>query len=350
MDRITLTLKINCHIFISPENGDNIVNFKNVLLYIIALAIVAAVGYFFYLQFKNNIAVINTYHFTANPSYIFASVVLGSFCLFIGPLVWRIYVNYYIVNKLNIAESFALYFTSAMFKYIPGKVWTYAAQIALLSSKGISAVVLVYINAVSSICFVFIAAGFVLYYYLFCVKVVSLGIAVALFVSLIVLDIVFIVWNDSVINYVIKPLSYILKVHIQPVKTKKIIFVYTQLFYTLAYIIAGAALYLLARGINMAIPLADIFAVMSAISISTIVGLMAFFTVGGLGVREGTMFFLLKQFLNIETALILPIVVRLLTIIVELIMLILALMIGLKYGYFYSLMKSSPRQELRPEE
>ena len=325
-------------------------NYKKVLRYIIALAIVAAVGYFFYLQFKNNIAVINTYHFTANPSYIFASVVLGSFCLFIGPLVWRIYVNYYIVNKLNIAESFALYFTSAMFKYIPGKVWTYAAQIALLSSKGISAVVLVYINAVSSICFVFIAAGFVLYYYLFCVKVVSLGIAVALFVSLIVLDIVFIVWNDSVINYVIKPLSYILKVHIQPVKTKKIIFVYTQLFYTLAYIIAGAALYLLARGINMAIPLADIFAVMSAISISTIVGLMAFFTVGGLGVREGTMFFLLKQFLNIETALILPIVVRLLTIIVELIMLILALIIGLKYGYFYSLMKSSPRQELRPEE
>ena len=113
-------------------------NFKNGLRYISALAVVAAAVYFFYLQFKNNADALSAYHFSFNPYYIFIAIIFGSIALLIGPLVWRIYINSYISDKLNFAESYALYCTSAMFKYIPGKIWTYAAQIALMSSKGIS--------------------------------------------------------------------------------------------------------------------------------------------------------------------------------------------------------------------
>ena len=319
-------------------------NFKNTLRYISALAVVVVAGYFFYLQFKNNADVLNAYDFSLNSYYIFLSIVFGTFALLIGPIVWRMYVNNYLQKKLNFTESYALYCTSAVFKYIPGKVWTYAAQIALMSSKGISKVVLLYINMVSFICLVFVAAMFSLYYF-FCMKAASWGVSAFMFISLIVLDIVFIVWNNSIINYLIVPVNRIFKVEIQPIKTKKIIFIYTQMLYFLACIFLGTALYFLARGMNMGVPFTNIFAIMATISISLILGLIAFFSVGGLGVREGTMFVMLKQFSNIEVALILPVVARMLTIIVELSMLIIAIFIGMKYGYFHELTKSRQKGE-----
>jgi hypothetical protein len=112
------------------------------------------------------------------------------------------------------------------------------------------------------------------------------------------------------------------------------------MLYFLACIFLGIALYFLAKGMNMEVPFTNIFAIMATISISLILGLIAFFSVGGLGVREGMMFLMLKQFSNIEVALILPVVARMLTIIVELSMLIIAIIIGMKYGYFHELIKS----------
>jgi hypothetical protein len=207
------------------------VNFKKTLRYISALAVVTVAVYFFYLQFKNNTDVINAYDFNINPYYIFISIIFGSIALLSGPFVWRIYVNSYLHEKLNFSESYVLYCTSAMFKYIPGKIWTYAAQITLMSSKGISKVVLIYINMVSFICLAFVSAMFASYYYLFCVRVTTREISILTFILLIVLDFVFIIWNNSIINFLIVSVNRLFKVEIKPLKTKRIIFVYTQTFY-----------------------------------------------------------------------------------------------------------------------
>jgi hypothetical protein len=325
------------------------VSFKNFLRYISALAVVAAAVYFFYLQFKNNADALSAYHFSFNPCYIFIAIVFGSFALLAGPLVWRVYVNSYISEKLNFTESYSLYCTSAMFKYIPGKIWTYAAQIALMSSKGISKVVLLYINMVCFICMTFVCAVFSLYYYLFYMKMATWGISVLIFVLLVIVDIIFIIWNESVINYLIVPGNRFFKLKIQPIKTKKSILIYTQIFYFIACVFLGIALYFLAKGLNMELSFSNIFAIMATISISIVLSLLAFFTVGGLGVREGAMFFMLKQFSNIEVALILPVVARMLTIIVELLMVIIAIIIGVRYGYFSKLSKSR-QNELTGEQ
>jgi glycosyltransferase 2 family protein len=253
--------------------------------------------------------------------------------------VWRIFVNNYLQEKLNFTESFTLYCTSAIFKYIPGKIWTYAAQVALMSSKGISNMVLLYINIVSFICFTFVSIIFALYYYLICVRIVTWEISVSIFILLIALDFVFVIWNTSIINYLIIPINRLFKVEIQAIKTKKIMFIYAQIFYFLAYIFLGMAMYLFAKGINMEIPFSNIFAIMATISISTISGMIAFFSMGGLGVREGVMFLMLKQFSNVETSLILPIAARLLCVIVELFMGVIGIIIGIKYGYFPELTK-----------
>jgi uncharacterized membrane protein YbhN (UPF0104 family) len=320
------------------------VNLKKTLQYVSALAVVIAAVYFFYLQFMRNADAISVYNFNINPYYVFLSIIFGYFALLIGPIVWRMYVNNYLQKKLNYKEGFSLYCASAMFKYIPGKVWTYAAQIALMSSKGISSAVLIYINMVCFICLAFVAAMYALYYYLFCLRIVMWEISVLIFILLIVLDFVFIIWNISIINYLIIPVNRFFKMEIQPFKMKKILFVYTQGLYFIAYMLMGIALYFLAAGIGLEIPFYNIFAIMATISVAGILGYMAFFSMGGLGVREGAMFFMLKQFSNIETALVLPIAARLLYIIVELLMGIAAIIIGMKFGYFPELIKSRQKK------
>lgn len=310
---------------------------KRILRYSLTLAVVIAAVYFFYLQFEKNADLISAYDFSINPYYIFISIVLGSIALLSGPLVWRIYVNNYLHEKLSFSEGYSLYCTSAMFKYIPGKIWTYAAQITLMSSKKISKLVLIYINMVSFICLAFVSAMFAAYYFLFCVRITTREFSVVLFALLVVLDFVFIIWNESIINFLIVPVNRLFKLEIKPLKTRKIIFVYTQLFYFFSYILLGVAMYFLARGLNIKMPLTSITAIMATISVSAITGYIAFFSMGGLGVREGTMFFMLKQFSGIEAALILPIATRILLTIVELFMGIVALIIGLRCGYFTGL-------------
>jgi uncharacterized membrane protein YbhN (UPF0104 family) len=329
--------------------GDTDLSSIKILRYIIAFAVASAVGYFFYLEFKKNADAISASHFTISPFYLFIAMIIGTMVFLIGPLVWRMYVNHYVNKKLNFYESVALYNTSAMCKYIPGKIWTYAAQIALMSSKGISAAILIYINMVCFICLAFVAVMFALYYYLFSLKILAWEISVLIFVLLIALDVVFIVWNTKIINYLIILLNRIFKMEIEPVKIKRVIFVYTQMYYFLACLLLGVAMYFLAKGMGMEIPLSSIFAIMATISVAGILGYLAFFTMGGLGVREGAMFFMLKQFTGVETALILPVAARLLTIFVELLMGAAGIFIGMKYGYFPKLGKSESREMIAEE-
>jgi len=306
--------------------------------------VVIAAVCFFYLQFKKNAEAISAFHFSVDLYYLFISIISGSFALLIGPIVWRIFVNNYLQKKLSFSEGFTFYCTSTMFKYVPGKIWTYAAQIALMSSKGISIAVLIYINLASFICLAFVSAAYALYYYLFCLKIVTWEISVLIFILFIFLDFVFIIWNNSIINYLIIPINRVFKVKIEPIKTKIIIFIYAQIFYFLVYIFLGIAMYFLAKGMNMEIPFANIFAIMATISVALILGLTAFFSMGGLGVREGAMFFMLKQFSSIGAALILPVAARLLITVVELFMVGIAIIIGVKYGHFPKLAKNRQKE------
>jgi uncharacterized membrane protein YbhN (UPF0104 family) len=205
---------------------------------------------------------------------------------------------------------------------------------ALLSSRGISNTVVVYINIISFICLFFVSIAYALYYYLFCLHMAPWQISILIFILLVALDYFFISWNTSIINFLIIPMGRIFKVEIQPVKMKKRIFVYVQLLYFLAYAYLGIALYFLAKGIGMNMPFFNIFAIMATISTSALMGYIAFFSPGGLGVREGAMFMMLKQFSTVEIALILPIAARLLCVIADLFLGIAGIFIGIKYGYF----------------
>jgi hypothetical protein len=317
------------------------VNLKKIIQYILSLIVIIAVGYFFYLEFKNNWNTIRTYHFAINFYYIFASIIVMAIGFLMETYIWQIFVNDYLTKKLNFLESIALYNTSAMLKYIPGRIWSYTAQIALMSSKGISKTVLIYINMICFICLVFVSAIYASYYYLFYLQMAPWEISILMFILLIILDFVFVIWNTPIINYLIIP---IFKREIQPIKMRKLLLVYVQLLYLLSYIPVGIGMYFLAKGIGMEIPFFSILPLIATLSVSLVFGYIAFFSPGGLGIREGTMLVMLKQFSNVETALILPIAMRLIYIIIELSLGIIGILVGMKYGYFPEKEKNRQKQ------
>ncbi|MCX5848709.1 MAG: lysylphosphatidylglycerol synthase domain-containing protein [Deltaproteobacteria bacterium] len=320
-------------------------NFKKVLQYIFALAIIVAVGYFFYLESKKNWDAIRAYHFAIDFYYIAASIIVMMIGFLMETYIWQILVNDYLTNKLNFLVSIALYNTTAMLKYMPGKIWTYTAQIALMSSKGISKAVLIYINIICFICLTFVSAIYVLYYYFFYLQMTPWGISILIFILLIFLDFVFIIWNTPIINYlIIHPINRIFKREIRPIKMRKLLLVYVQLLYLFAYVPAAIGMYFLAKGIGVEISFFNILPIIATLSLSLVLGYIAFFSPGGLGIREGTMFVMLKQFSNIKTALILPIAMRLIYIIIELLLGIIGILVGMKYGYFSNQVKNRQTQ------
>jgi hypothetical protein len=325
------------------------VNYKRILRYIIAAAVIIAAAYFFYHEFVNNADALRKYDFAIFPLYIFISTILGTSGFLVGPVVWQICVNNYIQRKLSLQESVALYNTSALLKYVPGKIWTYAAQITLLSSRGISNAAVVYINLICFICLFFVSMANALFYYLFWLKVTHWVVSVLIFILLIALDFVFIKRNTAIINLLIIPLGRVFKVEIEPIRMKKRIFVYVQLLYFVAYGYLGVALYFLAIGLGMNMPFLNIFAIMATISLSALMGYIAFFSPGGLGVREGTMFVMMRQFSTVEVALILPLAARLLCIIADIFLGFVGIYIGTRYGYFPKMAKS-PQAEITVKE
>jgi len=121
---------------------------------------------------------------------------------------------------------------------------------------------------------------------------------------------------------------------IQPIKMSKRLLIYIQFIYVMAYIPVGIGIIMLARGIGINISFSDSLAVIASMAVSWTTGYLAIFTPGGLGVREGIMFLMLKQFSNVQCALIIPIASRLLYTIIEAGLGGIGLLIGIKYKIF----------------
>ena len=319
-------------------------NLKKILQYLLAAIAITAMVYFFYDQFKRNWDSIQAYHFSLNGYYLAAAFAAMLIAFLMDTYIWQICMNHYLNKKLGFLESIAFLNTSNLFKYIPGRLWAYTVQIALMAKKNIAKSLVLYVNFVCLLCVIIVSTIYGLYYLLFYLKILPMRISILLFGFLILVDFAFIMWNTSVINWLIIKINKFFMRDIQPIKIEKWLILYIQFLYLVAWIPPGIGAYFLAKGIGLAVASSDMFALISSMSVSWIIGYIAIFTPGGLGVREGIMFLMLKQFSNVKTALFLPLATRLIYIIVELLLGITGILIGMKYGYFPKQMKSRQKQ------
>jgi uncharacterized membrane protein YbhN (UPF0104 family) len=185
-----------------------------------------------------------------------------------------------------------------------------------LAKDGFSKSLILYVNLInvfiSLMTFMILGTG-----YLFLLQGYSLKGVCILFIILIVFDMLFLKFNAPTINTLITVVNKIFKRNIQYffVSTKLLLLLHA--IYFIAAFCFGMGAYLMCFGVGLEVSPINALAVMSSMMISDVIGFIVIIVPGGLGVREGVMFLLLKGVSSEPLSLVLPVATRIVNMLVD---------------------------------
>ncbi len=292
---------------------------KSIIKYIIGFLIVAGAGYFFIREFCNNFDSISKFEFKINWFYLLTSQFMLILVALAGTYFWKWLFEIITLQQISFRESLAIVNTSQLTKYLPGKVWSYAFQMMLLSKKGISKTVVLYVNLFLAVTSLF-ASAFLGLLYFACFSPNQTKFWLLLLFVFLIIYCGFIFLNQACLKLLIKIVQKLFKKTINYTHIDVRWIIIFQLVYLLANAIFGITGYLLALGLGFSISAQDIFAVAVSLIIADSIGFIVLIAPGGLGVREGIMFALLAALGDKNLALILPIGTRIMGMISDLLL------------------------------
>ncbi len=246
--------------------------------------------------------------FSLQPFPLVLSTLIFAFSYFIQIWAW-----YLITLKLKISISFKgtleSWFYSQLGKYLPGKVWLLLSRFYFYESKGKSKKsisVALYIETVTMVmaaCLVFLAAQVI-----FGEKWLSYSLNQSGWLVLLCI-LGFASLHPRVLQ---KILNWVLvRFNREPVSLS---ISYANVLWILivcivAWVIGGVGFYLFVGSVSPVTPEYFLF-LTGALAISSTLGLIAIFAPGGLGVREGTLVYLLSFMMATPVAVIISILTR----------------------------------------
>jgi uncharacterized membrane protein YbhN (UPF0104 family) len=306
---------------------------KNVS-YFLSLAVIIVVVYFFYREFKSNWEVLHNYQLSIKLNYIVISFIITSIAFLLDAYIFHICINKYIERKnISFLTSIVVLNTSNVFKYVPGLVWGYAAQILWFSKKGISKYKILYVNFVYSISAIIVAIflGIIYSTYYFPSMIFKSGV---IFLVFLILDLLFIFCNSTLTDFLLRVINRCFNKEIQILHTPKFLLISMQMIYCIQWHLVGLGGYFLAQGIGLDISFTHFYALLASMAFSWVIGYLSVITPGGLGVREGIMYLMLNHVTDVQTSLIMPIATRFLYLLVELSLGCIGFLLAVKFRIF----------------
>ena len=284
---------------------------------VLPLLVFAAVSLFFLSEFRKNWASIESFHVAFEPSLAalaFAALSLTSLLTTYG---WFLTLNALSGRRIGFPESIAAVNTSNLTKYVPGKVWSYALQMYWLTDAGYSKSLVLYVNLINvyvslmtslllgAACMVLLPSGY------------PLSATGAAFAALLVCDVLFVRYHSTLARALISYVNRVLKRDIGYFEPSAGLLLHLHLNYFVAAFCFGAGAYLLCLGIGLDVTRTGLLPVMAAMTISDVLGFLAVIVPGGLGVREGAMYVILRGASSATLSLVLPIAARIATMLVD---------------------------------
>jgi len=301
------------------------------------LIIFILIGYFYSLEFTRNWVSIRDFKFVLNVPYLFLSFFLFLITYFLETYIWHVCMNRHVGrNALTFTQSIAVVNSSGLLKYLPGRIWTYTAQLLWLKKYGISKSVILYVNMICVLGSIIASLYLGLMYVGFYTHLMSLKVIILLFCLLALANVVYITWNSTILNTLIKFAGKIFGKEIRLLSDSKSLLISIQFIYGCSWLILGVSGYFLAKGTGLNILYNEMFALLASLSLSWIVGFLVVIAPGGLGVREGMMFLMLSNVISPRFALIFPILSRVMYLIAEALLGLAAFALGMKHGIFSS--------------
>jgi len=283
-----------------------------------ALLIVAAVVFFFRAQFVKNWEQVRNVHFKIDYLLLLLSLACTVASYLINTAVWRYGINLFATRQaFSFTQSIGMVNATQLTKYIPGKVWGYAMQAALVDRQEFPVSTILYVNiflALSS-AFICLLVGGV--YLVFSSLLLGRVILVLVTAAVLFTYIFFLAFNSNFFSFLTKVLERVFK---RPINFRRITLGQTMRMQALS-LASSAALGLsalfCAAGVGFSMDGKLAYSIFSGFLVSDTIGFLAFLVPGGVGIREGLFYLLLREHGSESLALILPIVMRLLSMFVD---------------------------------
>ncbi|MGC2064368.1 MAG: lysylphosphatidylglycerol synthase domain-containing protein [Thermodesulfovibrionales bacterium] len=308
---------------------------RKALRIIASVLVLLLIGYYYSVEVGKNWASLQNFRLIINLNYLFLSLSLYLLSYLLETFIWKICINKHLGRReLNFLQSIAVVNASGLLKYLPGRVWTYTAQLVWLKKYNISKPIILYVNLICMLGSIIVSLYLGLIYLAMYTDFMSTTAVILSTVALLLFNMAYISWNSLLMNKLIALAARLLRKEIQPLHDSKALVFFIQLIYVFSWALMGFGGYFLARGTGLPIAFTSIFAILASMSLSWFVGYFAIISPGGLGVREGFMLFMLNNITGPQTALIFPVLSRFMYLISEALLGLAALSIGMKYKVF----------------
>ena len=285
--------------------------YRKIFINALSYLIIGLIFVYLYKEFRSHWASIHTYDLKVDAFIAFLSFAAILTTYLLTTYGWFVALNSLSPgNPISFTDSVAIINTSNLTKYIPGKVWSFALQTYWLVKAGFksSLIAFTFILNIFTLIMTFLILG--LFYLALSPGTLPLKVVVSIFILLVVLDILFMRYNSTLFNALISVINKTLKRDIQYFHAPMRLLLYMQLVHFLSAFCYGMSAYLVCLGIGFNITGNSIYTLMSSMILSDVIGFLAIVVPGGLGVREGVMYLLLKGDAFGALALLLPIATR----------------------------------------
>ncbi|MCI0596307.1 MAG: lysylphosphatidylglycerol synthase domain-containing protein [candidate division Zixibacteria bacterium] len=275
----------------------------------------AAAGWFLWLYYQTIRAdwgEIVRYGFHPNPLWF----ALGALLLFLGHS-WQpaaFWFNFKFAGvSVPLRDSYKIYSMAHIAHYLPGRIWSYLSFAYLGKFLGIAPTRLLaalYLGFVASL---LSGAAFTI----FALPLFKqLGIPTPALAAFVVLLLVMFI--PKVFQGILKTFGWVVRTPMaelpEPFGWRPVFL--SSLYYGFSWLLNSAGVVLLVLSFHSLTPQQVLYS-LSAFPLAYLAGYLAFFTAGGLGVREGVMLALLSAYLPLYAAATVPIVARVLTLTYE---------------------------------
>lgn len=301
------------------------------------LLLMAAVGWFFASQVRTHWAQLASFQITLHWPWIGAGLVLVVIHYLAATAAWRMALQAGTTGSLSYVECIGLSNISQLTKYLPGKIWSYALQMHLLAPHGISKTRVLSTNLLMLLSLMASAAVIGCGYLMSANVLLPPDWSKALFAAVAAAYLSVVFGGTRTINSLISLVNRLLRRSIGSIEIPfgDVLRIHVLNFgANIVYAMAGC---LVALGVGASFDISLAGPVGSATLLSDAAGLLAVVVPGGIGVREGVMYAMLKPFIGIQTCFALLIAFRLVTMAGDL------LLGGSAMGLLYFFVKSRPR-------
>lgn len=293
---------------------------KQVFRVAASIALMAGVLWFFWSQVRRHWDQLENLHLQFSWPAMSLALALVLIHYLIATLAWRTVIVGKGGQPLTIRQSIGLSNISQLTKYVPGKVWSYAIQMHLLSAHGISKSRVLSVNVIMLLSLAASSTVIGTGYLRFSGTLLPRQLSALIFAAALTAYLLLVFGGTWTTNLLVRLINRLLRRRIDTFDAPLTTMIRAHGLNLLSNLLYGISGYFVAVGIGMPGNLSLVIPISAAMLLSDTVGFFVFLAPGGIGVRESVMYAMLKSIVDIQTCFVLPIAFRLVTTVNDLIL------------------------------